>query len=452
MAKNKNNNAVDKLEEAKRIASQGKVVSNAYASIEEIIFRIFRWLSSLIDRFFFSQKYLPLFALLVSLLAFFVVNYERTNIGSTLSSSKTLSGVTMTPRYNSETFEISGLPSSCEIIITGEAANVNNAATRNGHCLVNLEGYTEGTHFVKVQAMGYGDSVNAVAVPGEVQLTLKKKTTMQFDLTYDFINRNQLDSRYILGTPSFASGSKINIRASQDTLNSISLVKALIDVRGQTESFEVEAPLVAYDRYGQVVNAEIVPSSVMATVNISSPSKTVPINLRVTGEAPYGFAIDSLTMDHQTTTIYAPEEVLNNVDGVNVDFDLSTVVSNSDITVPVTLPSGVSGSDVTMVNIQVKLAASTSKVISNVPIVYRNNDNGFGVSEVDVTSVDVTVIGSEENISNISASDLVVYIDVKDCNEPGTYTLPLNIESSVNPFVTFGLDVAEINITFVNRS
>ena len=451
MARNRINSADEKLETAKRIASQGRTVRHAYESAEDVIFRFFRWLSSLIDKFFFSQKYLGLFALLTALLAFFVVNFERSSIGQSLTSAKTLNNVTVSPRYNSETFELSGLPSTCEIIITGEAANVNNAATRDGYCSINLEGYTEGSHFVDVKAVGYGDAVNAVAIPNEVQVVLKKKTTMQFDLTYDYINRNQLDSKYILGTPVFTSGSKINIRASQDTLNSISLVKALIDVKGQTENFEIDAPLVAYDKYGQVVNAEIVPSSVTASVVISSPSKTVPINLRITGEAPYGFAIDSLTMDHQTTTIYAPEEVLNTVEAVNVDFDLSTVVSNSDITVPVTLPSGVSGSDVTMVNMQVKLTEATSKVIRNIPIVYRNNDKGYGVSEVDITSVDVTVNGSQASIDEIDASDIVVYIDVKECEEPGTYTLPLNIETSSNPFVTFNLETPEINITLVNR-
>lgn len=69
-----------------------------------------------------------------------------------------------------------------------------------------------------------------------------------------------------LSEPEFNSGDKINIRASQDTLNSIALVKALIDVSGQTSDFTVQAPLVAYDKNGQAVNAEIVPDKVNATV------------------------------------------------------------------------------------------------------------------------------------------------------------------------------------------
>ena len=452
MARNRSSNASDKLETAKRIASQKKAVASAYAGLEETVLRFFRWVSTLIDRLIFSNRYLGVFALLIAALAFFMVNYDRQNFATALSSARSLENVNLTARYNSETFEVSGLPSSCKVIITGDAANVNNAASRNGTCLISLEGYTEGTHLVQVTATGFGDGVTTTVIPNEVQITLKKKTTRQFDLTYDYINQSMLDSKYILGSPTFTSGTKINIRASQDTLNSISLVKALIDVAGQTGDFTVEAPLVAYDRNGNRVDAEIVPSTVTAEVSLSSPSKTVPINLRVTGEAPAGFAIDSLSMDKQTTVIYAPEDILNSVDAVTVNLDLSTIVSNSDITVPVTLPSGVSSSDVTMVSLKVTLTASTSKVLQNVPILYRNNDANLGASEADAMYVNVTVTGSESNIAAVTANDFSVYIDVKECTEPGTYNLPINIEySRKNPFVTLTPDRLDLNITLVER-
>ena len=81
---------------------------------------------------------------------------------------------------------------------------------------------------------------------------------------------------------------------------------------------------------------------------------------------------------------------------------------------PVVIPAGVSASEVTMVNIQLTLAESTSKQIENVPIVYRNNENNLGASEVDTTTVTVTVTGTSKNIENITASDCVAYIDLKD--------------------------------------
>ena len=104
-----------------------------------------------------------------------------------------------------------------------------------------------------------------------------------------------------------------------------------------------------------------------------------------------------------------------------------------------------------MVNLGVKLAAAEIKVFENIPIVYRNNTKGYGASNVDLTSVNVTVIGSADNIANITADDIVVYIDVAECNEPGSYSLPLHVESSANPFINLSMDATYINITLVQN-
>lgn len=456
MADNKTKNPSEKIEQAKRIANKQNT-NGSFDSIEETLLRIFRWLSSIIDRIIFSGKHIGVFALLLAIVSFLAVNISNSAFTTNLSSSRTLSGVSVVARYNSESFELSGLPTSCDVVLTGDAANVNNAATKSGYCLINLEGYTEGTHRVNLTASGYGDGVNAVVVPNETQIILKHKTTSQFDLGYDFTNRNSLDSKYILSSPVFEEGiTKVNIRASQDTLNSISLVKALIDVTGMNEGKnDVEAPLIAYNAKGQQVNAEIVPSTVKASVNITSPKKNVPITLKVTGEAPAGLGLDTVSMDHQTTYIYASQDILDSIDEVFVNLDLSTITTDADIMQPVYLPSGVSTADITMVNIKITLAETTTKTIDNVPIIYRNNDNNLGASSVERTTVQVIATGTAQALENISANDCVVYIDLKDSEgnylEPGEYDLPIHVERTSNVFVSFACEPNYLNITLVSQ-
>ena len=443
-------NPEEKLEKAKKIASRS-ANKNQYATIEENILKFFRYVSSLIDRLFFSTRYLGIFALVLACLAYFVATYDSS--GTALSSSKILSNVPINARYNAETFELTGLPSSCEIVLTGEAANVNNAATKKGYCQIDLEGYTEGTHTIKMNATGYGDSVSTIVSPSEVTITLKKKTTRQFDLSYDFINQNQMDSRYILSEPTFAQGTKINIRASQDTLNSIALVKALIDVSGQTADFTTDATLVAYDRNGQAVNAEIVPSSVTAEVKVSSPSAEVPIVLNPTGQVPTGLAIDTVTIvDHQTTRLYAPQSVLDNIREVYVNFDMSTVTENADreIMLPISIPAGVSASEVTVVNVRVTLSVVDSKTIEDVPLNAHNNYNNLAISAIDLMSVNVQVTGSENNISTVDAGDIEVYFEMPE--EPGTYELPLYVTVSNHPYVNLIPEHSSVNVTVVEAN
>ncbi len=438
-----------KLNEAQKIARKNSA-SGALESFEDVMIRFFRWTSSFIDKVFFTKSYAMIFALLIACLAYFIVNFNDTSFTSTLSSSKTLNSVNVTSRYNSESFEVGGLPDTCSVTLTGDAANVNNAATKSGYCVLNLEGYTEGTYTVELTASGYGDSVNTIIQPSQVTVTLKPKTTAQFDLSYDFINQNQLDSKYILGTPEFSSGDKVNIRASQDTLNSIALVKALINVAGQTSDFETEAPLVAYDASGKVVNAEIVPSSVSVKVSISSPSKTVPIKLNLTGTAPLGFSLESVTMNHQTTEIYGSESVLEGVNEVSVNLDLSTVTSDSEMIQPVVLPSGVNGSSVSMVTLKATLGTTSERTIENVTLNSINNDNGYGVSYTERLNVSLTIKGTQSNIDAVSASDFYVYVDFAGL-EPGTYDLPIGVNSNTDAYVTVEVNPKNLNITLVSQ-
>ena len=218
---NQNQDQNSKVELAKKIANQSKNVKTAYDNVEETIFVVIRWISSLIDRVLFSSKHLSLVAFVLACFLVFTVYYDSENsvISKPLLNSKIMSNVPIQARYNSESFEISGLPSSCEVVLTGEAANVNNAATKNGYCQINLEGYTEGTHSINVSALGYGDNVTTTVTPSNITVTLKKITSRQFEIGYDFINLDKMDSKYILSTPEFASGTKVNIRASQDTLD-----------------------------------------------------------------------------------------------------------------------------------------------------------------------------------------------------------------------------------------
>lgn len=454
MTDDKIKNSSEKLRQANKIASKNKNTPNIFQTLEENMLRTFRWFSSFLDKIFSDGKYTVIAALMLAVIMYVSVNVTSSSLSTTLLSSKTLSNVQVATRYNTESFEITGIPESCDVIITGDAANVNTAATRSGYCLLNLEGYTEGTHTIELSAVGYGDNVSTTVTPSQTTITLKRKTTATFDISYDFINQNSLDSKYILGTPVFTAGSKVNIRASQDTLNTISMVKALINVAGMKEGDNVTtANLVAYDSKGQQVNADIVPNTLEVNVGISSPSKTVPINLVLSGDAPSGFAIESISMDHQTTEIYAPQSILDSLNSVTVTLDLSTITTDSNIMLPVNLPAGVASSEATMVNVSATLGLISTKEITDVPIVYRNNDNNLGASEVDYTTVTVTVYGTENNIANVSANDVIVYIDLKDSDgellEAGSHEILIQTEKNTDGYVSFSCDPSVLHITLV---
>ena len=247
-----------------------------------------------------------------------------------------------------------------------------------------------------------------------------------------------MDLIYSVGTPVF-DNTKVNVRASKDTLDSIAFVKALIDVTGQTADFTQEATLVAYDSKGQPVNARIVPDTVTVTVPVTSPNKTVPIEIEVTGSVPDGQAISSIDMDQQTVTIYGSETVLGQIDRVVVTLNASTITKDSTLLRPITLPNGVNSSNINQITMNVKLAEGTSKTIDNVKINYKNNVNNYKASQPDnKTTTSVTVFGTAENIEKITADDISVYVDMKDA-KPGLMDFPLQIDQPEGGLVRYSL-------------
>ena len=442
-----------KIELANKIANQSQKVANTYQHVEDILLRIIRWFSTFIDKTLFNTKYTKLVSLILAILMYAMVNYDSsTSLYTTpLSYSKDLNDVSVTAKYNSDTFELSGLPSTANITISGDASSVTSAVNSKGSVVANLEGLTEGTHAVKLTTEGYGDGINTKIDPSLVYITLKKKTTQQFDISYDFINQDKMESIYSVGTPEFEY-QKVNVRASKDTLDSIAFVKTLIDLKGQTADFTQEAKLIAYDVNGQPVNTDIVPDTIKVSVPVTSPNKVVPIDVEVTGEVPDGQAISNIEMDQQTVTIYGSENVLSQVDKVVVTLNASTITKDSTLLRPLALPTGVNSSSINQITINVTLGEGVTKTISDVKISYINNVNNYKASQVNnKTTVNVTVFGTEENIANITADDINVYIDMTNA-KPGLVEFPLYVEQPKGGLVKYSLSESTYTLNILGET
>ncbi len=439
----------NKTELAKKIGEQSRKMAKSYQHLEDGVLRTIRWFSTFIDRVLFNRKYGQLVALVLAILLYVVVNYNSmaSVYTSSLRSTRSLDDVAVTARYNNDTFELSGLPETADIYITGEAANVINAVAGGGNVVADLEGLTEGSHEVRLTGEGFGDSVTVVVDPTTVNVTLKKKTTQQFDLSWDFINRDKMESVYTVGTPVF-DYTKVNVRASRDTLDTIAFVKALIDVGGKAADFEQDARLIAYDASGKPVTADIVPDTVHVSVAVSSPNRTVPIEVQVSGDVPDGKAIESITTDQQTVTIYGPETVLSGIEKVVVILNASTITKDSTVLRPIVLPAGVNSSNINQITMNVALGEGVTKTIENVPINYRNNVNNYKASQPEnKTTTSVTVFGTQANVDQVTVDDINVYVDMKDAM-PGLQEFQLFVDQAPNMLVKYALteSVYELNV------
>lgn len=427
----------NKVELAKTIAEKSERIVRSYASIENTFTKMFRWISSWFDKILFNQRYSKEVALILAIILYIATNsMDKLTVGRTYQSSTTFTNQPVTVEVNSSVYEVTGVPETVTLYLNGEMSDISMLTKDSQKVVADLSNLGEGVHQVKLKATNVSDRVNAVIDPSTVTVTIAKKTSKDFTIGYDFINTHKTDPIYALSEPTFER-SEVLVRASQSTIDSISIVKALIDVSNITADFTIEAPLVAYDQNGNRVSVDIVPDKVVTSVKVSTPHKDVPINVIPIGEVPNDKAIKKYSLDHQTVTIYGAQEVLDEINEIDIQVVVRNFTQDTNVvSMPINLPSGVRKKSVSAVTIGFELADKVSKDVEDIAIEYKNNTKNYKltIDENEPVSVTVEVSGAEEMVEAEDGSGIVVYIDLNEIIEgtTGTVELPLHVSGPNN--------------------
>lgn len=438
-----------KVELAKTIAEKSEKIVRSYANIENTFAKAFRWLSSWFDRLLFNQRYSKEVALILAIIIYIATNSaDEFSIAKPMSNMVKFENQAVISEVNSSVYEVTGLPDTVTLYLYGSMADLQMIETqKTQRVTADLSGLGEGTHKVDLTVPNLTSRIEASVDPSTAYVTITKKTTQTFSIGYDFINTKNMDQIYALSVPEFER-TDVNVRASQETINNISVVKALIDVSNVSSDFTYEAPLVAYDQKGDRMKVDIVPDKVKASVKVTTPSKDVPISIIPIGEIPNNKAISKYSLDNQALTIFGPQEVLDTINGIDIQVPVKDFNSSPQtLTMPINLPSGVRKKTVSAVNITIELADKEVKTIDDVLIQYKNNTSNYQltIDENEPRSISVNVAGAAEVLASEEGNGIVVYIDLADVTQTGTIELPLYV-TGTNKLLQYTLDKPTIKV------
>lgn len=441
----------NKVELAKAIASQSKKIEKSYASIASSVVKGFRWFSGWFDKILFNQRYTSVITLLMAIVLYIAVNsVNNLSIVNTASSAKTFEDLPLTAEVNTTVYEVSGLPEKVTLNIIGETSDITLANAENQKVVADLTGLGEGTHQVKLKALGLSSRIKAVIEPSTITVNIAKKTSNEFTLGHEFINMNKMDQINVLSAPVFENFDKVTVRASEKTLESIASVKALIDVSNVEGNFTIEAPIAAYNQQGDRIDVDILPEKVIVNVGVTQPSKDVPIRVIPMGIIPNKKAIASYTIDHSAITIWGLQDILDKIDSIDIQVDTRNFTKDvNQVVMPINLPTGLRKKSVQSVSIQMTLADIEEKVMEDILIEYRNNTNEYKITidEEELNNIDVTVLGAAEQLETEDGSEIYVYIDMTEIPEgsSGTIDMPLHVEGA-NPLLQYTIDRKTVKI------
>ncbi|OCN03617.1 hypothetical protein A4S06_05540 [Erysipelotrichaceae bacterium MTC7] len=434
------------------IVKSTKSFKKTYSKAEAYVLHLFSILSKWVDKILFSKRYGKLIAVAIAALMFAVVSQdiEGNIFTNQIRSATELKDIKVVTDISLSTYEVVDLPETVNVTITGDAGDVQYASQKkdNYQVLANLSSVGEGTYEVELVPLNFSDKVDVTVNPSVALVTVRKKVSRSFSLGYDFVNMNQMDDIYSLSEPVFDQNEVI-IRASDERMQEIAYVKALIDVANKKADFRQDAEIVAYNATGDKLDVDILPTTVGVEVTVSSPHKVVPIRLDFTGELPDGVAIENFTSDQEEVVIYGSEKVLDKLDELVVSIPLNNItkdMSTKTVTVPVKLPNGtaVKGDSLTL-SVKVNFGKGKTKTFDSVRVRFANLKEGLGVRNADAIVQSVTVSGSEEIIDKLKAEDIQLVADLQDCEAAGTYDIRLQLKNANNQ-LRYKIDDDEIEI------
>ena len=358
--------------------------------------------------------------------------------------------------YNEEAFVIEGLPENVDVTLIGRKVDLYLAKQLStGLVTADLSNLKEGTHKINLEYKSPINSVSYKLDPSSVNITVHSKVSKTQNLTTELINENKLDTKLSISKVSLDIN-EIVIKGSERTLNKVATVKALVDIgkiveqkTGVTTIDDVK--LVAYDSEGNVVNVETVPNKVSASISIESPSKELPIKVVPTGSVEFGKAISSMTSDVTKVTVYGNKEILDKLEYIPVEIDVTDLSEDKNYTVIISKPSGIKEISETSTNVAVKLGTETSKEISDVLIETLNLDSSYKVLAIGESSSKTTVIvkGTKNVIEKIDASMIKATVDLAGYKE-GDYEVEIKV-SGEDEKATYASKTTKIKIRITKK-
>ncbi len=389
-----------------------------------------------------------------------LVNLKATSFVS--NDAEFLTNIPVRVVYNSSAYVIEGIPETVDMTLIGKKYELYLARQLGeNEVVVDLTDYQASEKAVRVR-LTYSkpiDNLSYQISPDYVSVTIKEKVSDNKTVTYDLLNQDELDPKLSVKSVEL-SKTDVIVRGSQETIDSIATIKALVDLNNEdftrAGTYTIDnLKLIAYGDDGRIVeNVEIVATNINAKVVLDSYSKRVAVKVQTTGELVSGKAISSITINGVNandfeTTIYGDEAALEDISYITASIDVDGQGNNGSKTSKVTFskPAGVRSISDESVSIVLNFGEAKQKTITIEGIRTANVPSGLSANLVsqDDAKVEVQVIGVESVINEIgeNPTGIYAYLDLTGYST-GTYSVAVKVEgddSRLQYIVTKTVDV-----------
>lgn len=385
-----------------------------------------------------KKNTLVFISLFVAILFFFYVDNQASTIID--SAAEVLMNQEVDATYNKEAYIIEGIPETADVTLIGKTAALYLAKQLSaGKVTVDLSGYKEGTYKVDLNYKSPINSVTYKLDPSTITVNVYEKVSATKSITVDVINSDKLNSKLSIQSVKLDK-EEVIIKGTDDSksshyIDNVATVKALVDVSALTDpqagvNTLKDVKLLAYDKSGNVVDVEIVPETVTATVNIESYSGEAKIKVIPKGNLAFGKAISSITTSVNSVSIYGDESVVSKyVDSyIPVEVDVSGLSTSKTYTVVIPKPEGIRDVSVKTITVKIALGDEDSMEVNDIKIDAINLGPNLKAGAVGENSSKTTVIvkGTKDVLKTIDNTTIKAVVDLSGLGE-GEHTVNVTV-------------------------
>ena len=388
-------------------------------------------------------------SLVLAIIVFFIIDRENTTLLET--NAEVLYDIPLSATYNDEEYVVEGLPETVDITLIGTKANLYLAKQLpTQDVTVDLSDLKPGVHKVNLKYKQSITSVEYKLDPSVVTVVVSSKKSETRSIESDIVNLKKLDSKLAINSTKLDTDEVI-IKGTEDSIAKVSTIKALVNVSNMVDpkagtNTLRDIPLIAYDENGSKVDVEMVPSKVTATIQIESPSKSVPV-----GNVIFGKAIKNMTTNVQKVTIYGSSKVLDNTNSIKVKVDVNNLKYNKDYTVTIKKPTGIREISEKVVTVKIELDDEVTTELSGVKLGVVNLGSNYTAQATSENATEVTVIlkGVESIIKNITTTDVEAYVDLEGLGA-GDHEVEIKVKGN-DPKVNYSSKVTKTIIRIAEK-
>ncbi|OCT14613.1 hypothetical protein A8709_17250 [Paenibacillus pectinilyticus] len=393
------------------------------------------------DKWLRNTNVVRIVALVIGILLWVVVHMEETNItgNSPLRErEETINNVAITTKYDDTHYHISSMsPANVQIILKGKEASVKKVTSSNTYQIqLDLTQVGKGDHELVLTPVGFPSDVDVQIVPRTVHVVIEELQMKEVPVV---INVKGTPAAGLKAGQPIVKPGKVYITAQTSKLEQIENVRGEVSVDKAQSAVTKQVRLQAFDKEGKEVVLNMNPSVVDVEVPITSPFQTIPLQLKISGEPPKGFAIAMITQNPDKVTVYGAQDVVDRLEFYQgPQLSMQDVKETKDFALDIPLRNKVTQLDPAKVTVHVEIVPSITKAIENVPItiIGQNENYVTKVTQPATASLNITVEGAPTIIDQLKVGDIQAILDVSNL-PPGKHEL--NITLNLPTFVKLGL-------------